>query len=362
MAWVHVTCVDVGEAHHIPETEPEPRESETEPEQAQEPAPEAPQAPKKARPEQLAILALADALRGKVQNGRPHLDEAAIRTIVQGVLKERDEAAVRTVIVRAYEKPDIKIDLAHEKFPALLYHISQGMHVYAYGPHGSGKSHGGLQAGTLLGKMTGYISLTPQTPESRLLGYMDAHGKYISTRFREVYEAGGVFVVDELDNAAPSLLTTLNGALENGHAAFPDAVVKMGEGFTLIGTGNTSGRGANPSYPERRPFDAAFADRFCYLAWDYDEALERQIALSLCPAAGPWVEWVQAIRAWTRDNLPRMVPSPRVSIKIARYLAHGEIDRETALDAAFFRGVDPDSREKVLRVKGLPAWTAPRGK
>ena len=92
----------------------------------------------------------------------------------------------------------------------------------------------------------GYIALTAQTSESRLFGYMDATGNYVKTRFYDCYVDGGVFVIDEADNASANLLTALNGALANGTGAFPCGNMKRHPDFVCLATGNTSGWGANP--------------------------------------------------------------------------------------------------------------------
>ncbi len=125
----------------------------------------------------------------------------------------------------------------------------------------------------------------------------------------------------------------------------------------MVGTGNTSGRGANPSYPERRPFDAAFSDRFVYIEWGYDEELEKRIALNTCPTAAPLVEWVHKIRAWAVEEYPRLVPSPRCTYRLANVLqaiSQGEpLSFSEALDSIIFKG-DHEAREKVFSNFEMP--------
>ena len=163
-----------------------------------------------------------------------------------------------------------------------------------------------------------------------------------------------MFCIDEADNASGSLLTTMNSALENGHAAFPDGMVKRHPNFVLVATGNTAGLGANPAYPERRPFDAAFRDRFVYIAWGYDTAMERKAALDVNPDAAAWVAWVQQARRWAESNLPRLTITPRASIVGADLLLGGDFDPETVADMTVFKGLDRDSRGKVLTACPLP--------
>ncbi len=289
------------------------------------------------------------------QKPAPTVDLDLVKRIATEAAKDvmTKDGAVKLEIVK-HDTPKITIDLAHKKLPLLVYYLSQRQHVYSYGPHGSGKSTGAQQAAQALSLKYGYISLTPQTPESRLLGYQTASGSYVRTQFRDCYEHGGVFCIDEVDNASPSLLTVLNGSMENGHCPFPDGLISRHDDFVMVGTGNTCGRGANPSYPERRPFDSAFADRFTYLEWNYDEKLERKIALAINPDSDKWIEWVQDVRRWATKNHPRFVPSPRATFRIARFLKDGQAKQEEILDGAMWRG-DSELSKKVLINCPLPA-------
>jgi hypothetical protein len=194
----------------------------------------------------------------------------------------------------------------------------------------------------------GTLSLNPQTPDSRIVGFIDANGNYRKTLFYDIYKDGGVFVADEMDNSSPSLLTTFNSAIENGFMAFPCGLVRRSPNFVFIGTGNTSGRGASPMFPERRPFDAATADRFTYIHWDYDTKLEKAVTLSHNPKASLWFEWIQAVRKFTSANHPRVLVSPRASYKGATYLLSSQWSLEDIADATVFRGVDKDTRKTIL--------------
>ena len=212
----------------------------------------------------------------------------------------------RVEIIRK-DMPEIKVDSAHVALAKALKLAVNGFHLYLYGPPGSGKSHLAKQIADILQRRYGYISGSKLTPESRILGFLDAMRNVQGAPFKECFTEGGVMCFDELDNFNASFLTTINGALENGHMAFPDKVYQRHPEFLVIGTGNTSGAGRSPQFPEREPFDAAFADRFAYVYVGYDEALERSLALGRNPEAKAWVDWVQALRgrrhgalAWSR--------------------------------------------------------------
>lgn len=276
------------------------------------------------------------------------INEDNIRRIVQDEM-----GSINVIEVRTPEQINI-VDGVHQMFEKLLYLIGKRHHTYLWGPPGGGKSTAARQCAEALGWNYGYISLNPQTPDSRILGFLDATGNYRPTLFRKVYEGGGVFCIDELDNASASLLTTLNSALENGHGAFPDGLIKRHENFVLVATGNTPGYGGNPAFPDRRPFDSAFAERFTYLEWNYDENLERTIALAHNPESHQWIAWVKQIREWSKVNFPRLIVSPRATFKLAQYSKDKTFTPQEMVENVVFRGIQKDVRDKALTAVPLP--------
>jgi energy-coupling factor transporter ATP-binding protein EcfA2 len=298
----------------------------------------------------LNIDALAELLKGKIKADSPAIDADAIR---QMVAEECAKFTTVTVTVTRPNAPDVTVENAHAQFEKLLKIVNLRRHVYLHGPAGSGKSTLARMVAEALGLPFGYISLNPMTPDSRLQGFIDANGIYRDPQFRKIYEHGGVFCIDECDNASGALLTTLNTALENGHGAFPDGEVKRHPDFVMIATGNTAGRGANPAYPERRPFDAAFGDRFVYLPVGYDEKLERKVALTYNANAGEWVSWVQRVRKYALANSPRLLVSPRSSFVGADLLGAGFSVEDTA-HAVLFKGIDTDTIAKVIASNPYP--------
>lgn len=180
------------------------------------------------------------------------------------------------------------------------------------------------------------------------MGYMDANGNYRETLFHTLYRDGGVFCIDEMDNASASLLTTLNSCLENGHGAFPNGMITRHEKFVVVSTGNTAGRGANPQFPDRRPFDCAFSERFTFIEWDYDLNLEEAITLSINPKAGSWLKWVRAVRTYAKQNHPKLIVSPRASFRGAEYLNDSGWKPVDIAEAVLFKGIDKDTKSAIL--------------
>ena len=111
--------------------------------------------------------------------------------------------------------------------------------VWLHGEAGSGKSTTAERSAGWLGLPFRSISLGPSSSKADLMGYRDGHGEYQRTGFREIYEDGGVFLFDEIDNAHPSILTLLNASIANGHGEFPDGRVARHETTRFIAAANT---------------------------------------------------------------------------------------------------------------------------
>lgn len=307
-----------------------------------------------------AVSALASVIEPLIASRVPAMD--AIRDLVQDEIQaalaalpepepHRELIEVRTPIGEIKQ-----VGRAHKQFKRLLALVAQRKDTYLYGAAGGGKSTAVRQCAEALSLEYSTISLNVQTTESKIAGYMDANGRYVEPLFRVRYEKGGVYFVDETDNAAGNLLTSLNTALANGHYAFPDGMVARHPDFVCIGAGNTAGRGASRQHAERRQFDSAFSDRFFFMKWDYDEELERDAALAYGDAAKPWVEWVRRVRAHCAEqNLHHVSVTPRASIEGAKLIAAGfDVDRELA-DGLVFKGLEASQVNGILRDCPLPA-------
>lgn len=257
---------------------------------------------------------------------------------------------------------EIKGKRRHRQYDDLLAILGCGYNVYLHDPPeggggpGSGKSTAAMQVADDFGIQYVYIPLGPATPESRIFGYMDVNGKFVETPFYRAYTSGGVICIEEMDNASAALLTQLNVALENSHCSFPNGVQKRHEKCLIVGTGNTCGRGANPTFPERRPFDGAFAERFIYLAWSYDPSLESDIARAEWDHdnAELWTMWVQSVRQFVSRERLRVIASPRASQRGARLLSIGKWTPEKIAEMTIFRGIDNDTQKKIYGACAMP--------
>lgn len=234
----------------------------------------------------------------------------------------------------------------HPLFDALLTLIicgrePQGLPVMLVGPAGSGKTTACKHAAEALGLP--FFVNGALTGAHELMGYKDAAGAYHSTPFRAAFEGGGVYLMDEMDRSDPAAVLSLNSALANGFAAFPDRAepVKAHADFIPVVAANTYGRGADRLYIGANQLDASTLDRFAVLSWDYDEALERALA-----GDDAWTAYVQAARAAASDLKIRHVISPRATMGGA-VMRRGGIPFDMVADSALWKGLDREQRERI---------------
>jgi cobaltochelatase CobS len=345
-------CTAPQPAAHEPEPEPEP-DLDLDLDLAAEPAPAPAPSPASDLARMLAA-AVAPYVAGKV-------DETRVREIVAEQIARADVGVKTLRLEMPQPSGDIvRIDGAHAQLPELLYwlgarDVNGYRHaVLLFGKPGTSKSHSAHQAADALALSFGLISLNPQTPESRLFGYKDAGGSYHRTVFRDAYEHGGLYLIDEIDNASDSLLTSLNSALANGSGAFPDGMVQRHADFVCIATANTPGRGGDANHAGRRPLDAATINRFVVIEWRNDDELEARLVNAINPKGAPWLAWVRKVRAYCDQHHPRVIVSPRSSMMGARALVDSPFTVEQIADQTLFKGLDRDTRAKILTACPLP--------
>jgi hypothetical protein len=96
-------------------------------------------------------------------------------------------------------KPVVMKGRLHTAFKRTMQLTMRERQVFIAGPAGTGKTTLGIQVAEALSLQFGHISCTAGMSEAHLLGRMNAHGEYISARFVECYENGGVFLFDEVE-------------------------------------------------------------------------------------------------------------------------------------------------------------------
>jgi cobaltochelatase CobS len=205
-----------------------------------------------------------------------------------------------------------------------------------------------------------FLSVCPATTKSDFLGYRDASGVYRSTAFREIYESGGVFLIDEIDNGNPSILAVLNTALANDHCAFPDGNIERHEKAVFVAAANTIGRGADVRYIGRNALDATTLDRFVFVRMDIDENLENALtggkfdheAIVDIAEGGPvtiteWRTFVRQVRHACAELGIEHIVSPRATIYGSLLISAG-VGKTHLEEMCIWKGMRETDRRKVI--------------
>ncbi len=236
----------------------------------------------------------------------------------------------------------------HFLFPEVLVTVNANIPTALIGPAGSGKS-------TMVEQIADALDLKYYLQNSvsgahELSGYLDAHGKYNTTTFREAFTNGGVFFIDEVDTSDAGALKWLNSALANGHAMFPDKAdpVNRHPKFRAVIAANTFGTGADRMYVGANQLDASTLDRFVFFDFGYDEKLETALAGNI-----DWAKRVQELRAAASTEKARIVISPRASINGAKLLAAGW-KQEVVEERVIWKGIDGELKKRIVeRASGV---------
>ena len=274
--------------------------------------------------------------------------DAKIKETVDSVKKQLDELKRYTpTVVVGYDgkKSEVK-GLKHKQLNDLIKLVGADQNVMITGMAGTGKTHSAGQVAEALGLDFYAMSVGSQTSKADLLGYMDANGKYVRSLFREAYEKGGVYVMDEIDAGNSNVLIVLNSALSNGHCSFPDGMVSKNKNFRFIATANTYGNGADRTYVGRNQIDGATLDRFTNLDWNVDENLEEDMVSNFM-AGGAWVHTVRELRKDVKDKSIRAIISPRMSVKGSMALELGFTPTQ-AVEMVVLPQIPEDKRKDIL--------------
>lgn len=215
---------------------------------------------------------------------------------------------ITRVEVRKVEQLEQHDGLFHHQFPDLLAMAAIGQHTYLPGPPGSGKSHAGEQVADALGWKYVDISLSQDMPESRIWGGRTADGGFVETPVLDAIrwacenpDSGAIVLFDEMDAARPGLLTSINSTLANRKVTAPNGdMLRFGDNLTFLGAANTYGTGPTAEFPGRFKIDPATIDRFTYLPWDTDVAMETAVVHSFLhdgDVARAWLDVWHTLRS-----------------------------------------------------------------
>lgn len=289
----------------------------------------------------------ADSLYGILQLQK-HLEEKIDGAVDEEMQELRDLAKKRQELeVKVGDKVNVVKGARHRQLETLITYAGLRLNSLLVGMAGTGKTFAAEQASEALGVPFYAMSVGAQTSKSDIIGYTDANGNYVRTHFRDAYEKGGVFLMDEIDAGNANVLIQVNAALANGYMSFPDAMVRKHQDFVFIASANTYGNGASRQYVGRNQLDAATLDRFAVIDWLIDDELESQLATGKYGKA--WYTAVRASRDFVKDKSIRALISPRATQKGSALLAAG-VNVDEVISSVLLSSVPEDKKPDVIQV------------
>jgi cobaltochelatase CobS len=285
-------------------------------------------------------------------------DYRVVRAAINDILADRDRTG--NIKKMALSQPAVGAGPVHRMTPLLLAALQADVPVLLSGDVGSGKTTATNLAASYLGLNFRCTSFCPTSSRVELFGYKDAGGNYQTTEFRRIFELGGVYCLEEIDNGNPQVIAGMNTALANDVCAFPDAMIPRHSMARFVATANTTGRGATDIFSQRGMLDAATIDRFAYLRFDIDDDLERALL------TGEWDgsymvdigrggipnlnEWLKFVR-YARDACKRLgihcAISPRASIYGSKLMSVG-VGMAWLKEMLIWKGLPSDDRSKIF--------------
>lgn len=308
-----------------PKTEPVPQ-----PEQKSEPEPQPVQPQEEPEDDGAKLVAYIKALKGG------SVDAEQVRKICSDVFAEYASSEPKKAkLVAKKAKASGSEEVYCEDFDDIVDDISDGFHVYLYGPAGSGKSHTAEQVAERLG-LDFYGQTTIQFAHD-VRGYGDASGQYQATPFYKAFKFGGLYFQDEYDRSNAEAAIVLNSALANGWYDFPiEGRVEAHPNFRFIAAGNTKMTGPDEEYVTGQEMDASSRDRFATMyKVDYLHKVEMHIAKGDLE----WVSFVEDLRHAIKAAGIQHIASYRATKYAA---ARKGCDKKKILSRSTLKGLESD--------------------
>lgn len=220
--------------------------------------------------------------------------ERALRIHIDPIVKKFKENFDELVVEEAMKLNPTSISIngvqagtvtgkKHKDFDKALQRLVAIGNLFLSGEAGTGKTFLSEQLAEALGIPFGSISVTAGISEGYFIGRTNIQGDFISTDFLEIYENGGVFLLDEVDAGDSNTLLILNKAISGKTMPVPmrreNPVAKRHKDFYIVCCANTWGTGTDANYTGREYMDEAFLNRFSVskMHLDFDEDLEREL-------------------------------------------------------------------------------------
>lgn len=320
------------EHENAPESEPQPEEVQPEEVQPEEVQPEeVPQPqPNPMDPFAMLVKQVTDAVLGQI---KPMLEDVA---------KNQTSNKVEHVHTIKVNDMTTKVEgLTHPKFERVLKYVANHHNVYLYGPAGSGKNVICEQVAKALG-VPFYYQNTIIT-KFDVTGYKNAAGEFEETEFYKAWTQGGVFMLDEADNACAEALVTLNAALANGYYSFPGiGRVECSPNFYCVAAGNTNGQGATDEYCGRYKMDESSRDRFAFVDIDYNPEIEEGI----CNGHADVLDFVRELRGICKTQRISLICGYRAIKNLTMFY---DDDAAAIIDDFILKGAEKDTVREIAR-------------
>lgn len=222
-------------------------------------------------------------------------------------------------------------------------------HTALVGEAGSGKSYGAEQLANALGIPFELVACHQKMNSADIRGYTIG-SDYFASPVYNAYKHGGILCLDEFDRTNTEVTIALNTVLAGSSHQFPNGekVARHPE-FRAVACQNTFGTGANRTYTAATRLDASSTDRFEFLTWNVDEAMELAVA-----GDNHATRTVQAIRRRAFDLAMDLIISPRRAISTNALMRSG-YTLEEALNFAILNRVSDDQRLRLLEGINLNA-------
>lgn len=292
------------------------------------------------------------------------IDAEAVEAIVQDVLKGNNVEKTVTVNVQTSDGdaiPSLEGEHFHPMFEEIVSLMNKREPTYLWGPSGAGKTYTasqvaraffpapkecphawtstreefrGIEHMDITDEQTGevrtvpkfaFLSLSGGTSESHIQGYLlpSKSGQFVhvSTHLLDVFEYGGLALLDELDRMPPDVGVLFNALFEQGRMPLPQRMhrpyVDLHPECMIMAAGNTCGTGADRLYSAAQQQDEAVLERFRYGTrhFDYDKGLEKQ----LCGGETPLLRALWKVREKATASRAEVVVSTRYAIKCHKY-------------------------------------------
>lgn len=319
--------------------------------QAAQKAPEAIPLP---LPSTAVVSDAGQALYTLIQNSVRAEIETRAREIAQEIVANAPQSGPQKIEWTVNGNLFAKVEgTTHKALPKMIAGLKAGFNnFWIVGPAGSGKTTLASDLAKALGRRFASISCSGGMSESALTGRLIPNlttGKtdFQSTQFVDVYESGGVFLLDEVDAADSNVLLTINSALANGHMPLPNRAdnpaATRHPDTIIVCAANTYGTGADRQYVGRNQLDGAFNDRFCgtTIPVDYDRDLETALVGDAQILSKVW-----SIREKVADLKLRRIVGTRFLIAVAKWVKVGGLSIPEALEACT-EGWTADEKSKA---------------